>query len=64
MMIDFVADVDAIGDGFFVAVFADDVLAEEAVGAVVGGGGEADQKGVEILDTCARGCRWSGGIRR
>ena len=48
--VDFIADVDAIGHGFFVAVFADDVLLEEAVGAVVRRGGEADQEGVEVVE--------------
>ena len=47
--VDFVADVDAVGDGLLVGILADDVLPEEAVGAVVGGGGEADERGVEVL---------------
>jgi hypothetical protein len=34
--VDLVADVDAIGHGLFVAVVADHVFLEEAVGAVVG----------------------------
>ena len=48
--VDLVADVDAVGDGFLVGVFGDEVLLEEAVGAPVGGGGEADQKGVEVFE--------------
>jgi len=34
---EFVADVNAIGEGCFMVVFAGDVLAEEAIGAVVWG---------------------------
>lgn len=48
--IDLVADVDAIGHCFFVAVVADDVLLEEAVGAVIRGGGEADEASVEVIE--------------
>ena len=47
--IDFVADIDAVGDGLFMIVFADDILLEEAVGAVVRRGGQTDEIGVEIL---------------
>ncbi len=47
--IDFAADIDAVGDGLFMVVFADDVLSEEAVGAVVRRGGQADEAGVEIF---------------
>ena len=48
--IDLVADIHAVGDGLLMAVFADDVLVEEAVGAVVRRRRQADQIGVEILD--------------
>ncbi len=48
--VNLVADVHPVGDGFFMAVVADDILFEEAVGAVVGRGGEADQAGVEIVE--------------
>ena len=48
--IDFVADVDAIGHGFFMAVIADHVFLEEAVCAVVRGGGEAEQAEVGRLE--------------
>ena len=47
--VDLMADVDAVGDGLLVRVLADDVLLEEAVGAAVGCGGEADERGVEVL---------------
>jgi len=50
---DFVADVHAIGDGLLVGVFRDDVLFEEGEGAVVRGGGEADEEGVEVFDDLA-----------
>ena len=52
--INFVADIHAIGDGFFVAVIADDVVLEDPVGPVVRGGGETDQKGVEEEDIVGR----------
>ena len=42
--------VDLVGNRPFVAVFADDVLLEEPVRAVVRCGGQADQVGVEVLD--------------
>ena len=48
--VDLVAHVDPVGDGFLVAVVADDVLAKEAVGAVVGRGGEAEEEGVEVVE--------------
>ena len=48
--VNLVADIDAVGDGFFMAVVADDVLPEEAVGAVVGRGGEADQRRIEVVE--------------
>ena len=48
--VNLVADIHAVGDGFFMAVVADDVLLEEAVGAVVGRRGEADQAGVEVVE--------------
>ena len=35
----FIADVDAIGHGFFMAVFANNILTEEAVSALIGCGG-------------------------
>ncbi len=44
-----VADIDTVGDGFFVGVFADHVFLEKTVSAVVRGGGEANQKGVEVI---------------
>jgi hypothetical protein len=47
--IDLVADIHAIGDGALVAVFHDEVLAEEADGLLGRRGGEADEVGVEIL---------------
>ncbi len=45
-----VADVHAIGHGVLVAVLRHDVLVEEAEGALVGRGGEADQAGVKIIE--------------
>lgn len=48
--INFIANVHAIGHGFFVAVVADHVFLEEPVGAVVRRSGEADEAGVEIVD--------------
>ena len=48
--IDFVADVDAIGDGALVVVFRDEVLVEEADGLLDGRGGEADEKRVEVFE--------------
>src|ERR1043165_9547809 len=48
--VNFVADVDAIGNGSFVAVVADDVVLEEAEGAVIGRGRKADEKGVEVIE--------------
>ena len=48
--VNFVPDIDPVGDRHFVGVLADDVLLEEAVGAIVGRGGEADEEGVEIFD--------------
>ena len=49
-LVDVVADVDAIGHRLLVAVLGDDVLVEEAEGALVGRGGEADQEGVEVVE--------------
>lgn len=46
--IDFIADVDAIGHRFFVAVVADYILFEEAVGTVVRRDGEADRNAIEF----------------
>ncbi|MCS1408502.1 MAG: hypothetical protein M2R45_01678 [Verrucomicrobia subdivision 3 bacterium] len=51
--VDFVADVDAVGDGLLMDVLADHILLEEPIGAVVRGGGQADQAGVEILQNLA-----------
>ena len=48
--IDVVADVDPVGDGLFVGVFADDVLVEKAEGPLIRRGREADQEGVEIFE--------------
>ena len=50
--IDFVTHVDTIGDGFLVAVVADDVVLEEAVGAIVRRGSETDEEGVEGFFYC------------
>ena len=47
--IDFAADIDAVGDGLLMGILADDVLSEEAVGAVVRRGGQADEAGVKIF---------------
>lgn len=47
---DFPRDIDAIGDRLFVGVFGDHVLFEEAEGAGIGGGGETDEKGVEVVE--------------
>ena len=48
-LIHVIADVDAIGDGLLVGVFGDDVLVEKAEGALIGGGREADERGVEVI---------------
>lgn len=48
--VDVVADVDAIGDGLDVGVFGDEVAVEEAEGGFAGGGGEADEEGVEVVE--------------
>ena len=47
--IDLVADIDAVGDRLLMAVFADHVLLEEPIGAVIRRGGQTDEKGVEVL---------------
>jgi ATP-dependent Clp protease adapter protein ClpS len=47
--VDVVVDVHAIGHGLLVVYSHDQVLVEEAEGALVGRGGEADQVGVEVL---------------
>ena len=47
--IDFIADIDTISDGLFMVVFADDVLFEESVGAVIRRSSQADEVGIEIL---------------
>src|SRR5690554_1116838 len=46
----FIADVDAVGHGFFVVILADHVFAKEAVGTVVRGGGQAHQVGIEVFN--------------
>ena len=51
--VDFVADVDTVGDGLLMAVFADDVCLKEPVGAVVRGGRQADEIGVEVFQDLA-----------
>ena len=48
-----VADVDPVGDGLLMRILADHVLPEEPVSTVVGGGGQADQVGVEVLQHLA-----------
>ena len=48
-----VADVDAIGDGLDVGVFGDEVFIKEAEGGFAGGGGEADEEGVKIIEDLA-----------
>ena len=48
--VNLVAHVDAVGHGFFVAVVADDIFSEKAVGAVIGGGSQANQAGVEVIE--------------
>ena len=48
--VDFVADVDAVGDRHFARVFADHILLEKAVGAIVRGCCEANEEAVEIFD--------------
>ena len=48
--IDLVTDIDLIGHCLFVVIFADHVLAEEAKGAVVWRGSQADEESVEIFD--------------
>ncbi len=51
--IDVVIDVDAIGDGAFVAVLLDEVLLEEAEGLHVRSGGKADEIGIKIFEDLA-----------
>ncbi len=48
-----VADIDAIGDGALVRIFADEVLIKEADGLFAGRGGEADEEGVEVFEDLA-----------
>jgi hypothetical protein len=43
-------DVYTVGAGFLMGVFGDDILLEEGVGANIGGGGEADEEGVEVIE--------------
>src|SRR5207244_4209273 len=45
-----VADIDAISDGAFVRVFADEVLIKETDGLFAGRGGEPDKEGVEVFE--------------
>ena len=45
-----VADVDAVGYRLLVGVFGDDVFVEEAEGAFVRRGREADQAGIEVVE--------------
>ena len=51
--IDLVADVNPVCHGLFVVVLTHHVFAEEAVGAVIRRGGEADKVSVKILDDLA-----------
>ena len=51
--INFVADVDTVGDGLLMAVFADDVPFEESIGAVVRRGRQANEIGVEVFQDLA-----------
>ena len=46
----FITDIDPVRHRLFVRIFADDVLLEEAVGAIVGCRGKTDKKAVEIFD--------------
>ena len=48
--IDFVADIDAIGDGALVVVFHHEVLVEEPDGLLRRRGCEADEEGVEVFE--------------
>ena len=48
--VDVVADVHAIGDGLDVGILGDEILVEEAEGGLAGGGGEADEEGVEVFE--------------
>ena len=48
--VDVVAEVDAIGDGLDMEVFGDEVLFEEGEGGLAGGGGEADEEGIEVVE--------------
>ena len=48
--IDVVADVDPVGHGLFVGVFADDILVEKAEGPLIRRGRESDEKGVEVFE--------------
>ena len=43
-------DVHTIGHSLLMGVFGDDVLLEEAVGRSAGGGGQADEEGVEVFE--------------
>ena len=47
--VDFVADVHAIGHGFFVAVVTDDIAFEKAVRAVIRGSGQPNQAGIKVI---------------
>jgi hypothetical protein len=46
-------DVDPVGDGLGVGVLGDEVLPEEREGLLAGGGGQADDVGVEVLEDAA-----------
>src|SRR6266542_5364987 len=51
--VDVEVNVDAVGDGLFVAVLHDEVLVEEAERLFPGRGGQADQEGIEVLEDLA-----------
>ena len=51
--VDVEVDVDLVGDRLPVAVLHDKVLLEEAEGLLGGGGGEADEEGVEVIEDLA-----------
>jgi len=51
--VDVVTDVDFVEDGAFVAVVHDEVLVEVGDGLFGGGGGEADEVGVEVFEDLA-----------
>ena len=49
-LVDVVADIHAIDHGLLVAVLGDHVLVEEAVSALVGRRGEANEEGIEVIE--------------